>query len=187
MKIAVLGWGSLIWDMEREFSVVYSEWLSDGPILPIEFARVSSKYPLTLVILEGSKNVRTLWNIVSANSLNVAIQSLSSREGLPSTKNISFIDCLNNTSSTTINSSHESILKQWCIEQKCDALIWTGLTSNFTKKTSKVLNIENVLYYLNNLTLDRKFLAKEYIFSAPSQIQTGFRKQIEEFIKEISH
>ena len=46
MKIAVLGWGSLIWD-PKELDA-NNEWNNDGPFLPIEFARISNNGRLTL-------------------------------------------------------------------------------------------------------------------------------------------
>ena len=50
MKIAILGWGSLIWnpdklDFDKDFG-----WDPDGPKLPIEFSRISSNGRLTLII-----------------------------------------------------------------------------------------------------------------------------------------
>jgi hypothetical protein len=48
MKIAVLGWGSLLW--EQGVLRLASRWRTDGPWLPIEFARLSDRGRLTLVI-----------------------------------------------------------------------------------------------------------------------------------------
>lgn len=48
MKIAILGWGSLIWD-KRNLRLA-GEWQVGGPVLPIEFSRVSGYGRLTLVI-----------------------------------------------------------------------------------------------------------------------------------------
>ena len=57
-RIAILGWGSLIWDDNwPKFDEQRGEWLEDGPILPLEFSRVSGKTrggALTLVIDEAN-------------------------------------------------------------------------------------------------------------------------------------
>jgi hypothetical protein len=54
-KIAVLGWGSLIWDTtaNQEFDRLRGNWRYDGPVLNLEFSRKSKKSragALTLVI-----------------------------------------------------------------------------------------------------------------------------------------
>ena len=50
MKIAILGWGSLLWqpkDLQFDKEI---GWSKNGPMLPIEFARISKDGRLTLVI-----------------------------------------------------------------------------------------------------------------------------------------
>lgn len=60
MKIAILGWDSLIWDPRSLKYDVNTGWLTDGPKLPIEFARISNDGRLTLVIKESVVEVQTL-------------------------------------------------------------------------------------------------------------------------------
>ncbi len=48
MKIAYLGWGSLIWD--PGMLPISGDWKPGGPVLPIEFSRISDNGRLTLVI-----------------------------------------------------------------------------------------------------------------------------------------
>lgn len=52
MRIAILGWGSLLWDGGPEFDKWHGPWEYDGPSLKLEFTRVSEKRlkALTLVI-----------------------------------------------------------------------------------------------------------------------------------------
>lgn len=48
MAIAILGWGSLIWCPGN--LRIRGPWRHDGPVLPIEFARISADGRLTLVV-----------------------------------------------------------------------------------------------------------------------------------------
>ena len=50
MKIAVLAWGSVVW--ERGVLEVAADFMPNGPHLPVEFCRVSGGERLTLVIDE---------------------------------------------------------------------------------------------------------------------------------------
>src|SRR5208337_2191663 len=50
MKIAVLAWGSIVW--ERGVLEVAATFMPNGPNLPVEFCRVSGDERLTLVIDE---------------------------------------------------------------------------------------------------------------------------------------
>ena len=74
MKIACLGWGSLIW--RPESLLIQRQWFQDGPFLPIDFLRQSKDGRLTLVINETSKSVRTLWALMDTDDLNKAKTSL---------------------------------------------------------------------------------------------------------------
>jgi len=49
VKIAVIAWGSLVWD-PRDLDIE-PEWREDGPLLPVEFARFSGRERLTLVLV----------------------------------------------------------------------------------------------------------------------------------------
>ena len=78
MEIAFLGWGSLIWDPRNLRTK--GEWKNDGPSLPIEFMRLSSRRRITLVIYPGEREVQTLWIKADFEDLDDAIDNLSTRE-----------------------------------------------------------------------------------------------------------
>lgn len=52
MKTVILAWGSLIWE-PRSFQIA-TRFVPFGPVLPIEFSRVSGGNRLTLVIDEAN-------------------------------------------------------------------------------------------------------------------------------------
>jgi len=70
MKIAYIGWGSLIW--KQGSLKLRGIWQSDGPYLPVEFARVSQDGRLTLVLCRGVSSVQTLWAYAEEENLNAA-------------------------------------------------------------------------------------------------------------------
>lgn len=78
MSIAILGWGSLCWD-PRDLAIT-GEWIFDGPMLPVEFARISGGKRITLVIKNGFEPVNTLYVISSLQDLDEAGENLRRRE-----------------------------------------------------------------------------------------------------------
>jgi len=78
LKIACLGWGSLIWNQNG--LPLRSGWNEDGPDLTIEFARESSEKRITLVICDQGTGVRSLWAVMDVDTLEAGISALTKRE-----------------------------------------------------------------------------------------------------------
>lgn len=175
MKIAFLGWGSLIWDPRG--LKIKDCWKTDGPFLPIEFARISKDGRLTLVIHPNVSSVQTLWAVSAYNDLGQAIENLACREGTLK-DNIGFACILNNSSRCKTIPNILPIIQCWARERKLDAVVWTDLRSNFKEKTQKELNENNVVEYLRNLKGETLCKAKTYICKAPKQIETKIRLRI---------
>lgn len=81
MNIAILAWGSLIWQPKDLLFYTEFGWKEDGPILPIEFARISKDGRLTLVITENGTFVPTSYTLSKHETLDEAILNLAVREG----------------------------------------------------------------------------------------------------------
>ena len=99
MKIACLGWGSLVWkagdDLQKKMKDALSSdrpgmkdgWSNDGPWLPIEFCRQSINGRVTLVLVpdvpdkKPVRTVRSYWTVLSVVNLSEAIKTLALREG----------------------------------------------------------------------------------------------------------
>ena len=92
-QIAILGWGSLLWDKRRDFDKWHGAWQFDGPILKIEFSRISSSRlgALTLVLdsVNGSDNQVAYCQSMRGN-LSEAVEDLRIREGT-SLANVGYI------------------------------------------------------------------------------------------------
>jgi len=180
MRIVVLGWGSLCW--ERRGLRIRGDWQTDGPRLPIEFARVSAsrKGSLTLVLFPRSRRVRVLWTEMNFTTMGKAIENLREAEG--TTKdNIGWIDLHNprNNNCKALRTALD-VIKRWARKKNFDAVVWTDLSSNFRKKTKKRFNEDNVIAYLQSLDGVASQKAEEYIRKAPRQTNTRMRYAIEE-------
>jgi|GEM_PF-173074 len=176
MRIAILGWGSLVWD-PRELQV-RGRWNDDGPLLPIEFARISSHGRLTLVLHSGVDNVRTLWAYSGYEDLNPARENLREREGT-SLERIGCVSVADNQSHCHTVPEVCDIIRQWAEEKGLEAVVWTDLSSNFEDKTGMPLNEDNAVAYLRSLGGESLEKAEEYVRRAPSQVKTKIRERIE--------
>lgn len=182
MNIAILAWGSLIWQpkdllFDKEFG-----WKEDGPILPIEFARISKDGRLTLVITQNGTSVPTFYTASKYKTLDEAILNLAVREG-SGRASIGSYDKIKNEFAPNI--FFEEIIRNWINEKDFDAVIWTNLGENWDLKNEKRETInqilpENRIEYLKNLKGNKSALAEEYIRKTPVQIRTKYRIMIEE-------
>lgn len=182
MTIVCLGWGSLIWDHCRAAELpTRGGWHEDGPLLPIEFARVSDNGRLTLVITPGAKLVPVLWAELAVDSLDVAIASLCKREGQkggdPTSRN-NVGQCPDGRGGLG-----ESEIEHWRTNKGLEHVIWTALRPRSKGKNGKlepgrVPTCSEALRHLDALPSDIAALAAKYIRNTPSQIQTEYRQVI---------
>ena len=175
MKIACLGWGSLVW--RPEGLLIQRQWFQDGPLLPIDFVRQSKDGRLTLVINETSIVVRTLWALMDTTDLDKAKTSLQIREGIKKENIDTHIGVLK----VTDNYDNEMMngIKQWAVNRKLDAVIWTSLGAKFMGADKRVPTIDEALDYLRTLPVKERQNAEEYIRRTPIQIDTLFRQRFE--------
>src|SRR5512143_907918 len=80
MKIACLGWGSLIWD--PRVLPIQRPWLEDGPLAPVQFRRKSLDGRIPLVLDPQAAPVPLLWGPMLLTELNAAKEALAEREQL---------------------------------------------------------------------------------------------------------
>ena len=141
MKIAILGWGSLIWCPGS--LAIRTAWHADGPQLPIEFARISDDERLTLVILPGRQKQPTYWALSSFDKLELAKANLQKREGC---KRASDIHCAVASQGSGSDDKIVSEVSAWLKDKPdLDAAAWTGLTSNWEEKKSKQFGAREAL------------------------------------------
>jgi hypothetical protein len=176
-QIAILGWGSLLWEGGAEFDRWHEEWRYNGPSLKLEFSRVSSSRlgALTLVIDNDHGVTNTVaWCLSKRKDPQDAIADLRCREGttLGNIKNLSLSQTL----------PEDGILRgiaAWAKDQGLDVVIWTALASNFAKELKQPFSVQAAIAYLKRLPPAGKSKAAEYIWCAPDFIQTPLRNAVQ--------
>ena len=176
MKIAILGWGSLIYrpgDMLLE-----GNWQPGGPVLKIEFSRISSDGRLTLVIdPQHGSDVVTLYVKSGRTDAEDAICDLMIREG--TTK--SNIGVCNKEGAQIENHPDvETKIRAWLNTAGFDTAIWTDLNSNYRTKQNCEFSIDDAFNYLESLPPICKANARDYILKAPTQTETALRVHLKQ-------
>jgi hypothetical protein len=175
MKIAILGWGSLIWEDGTLAGHVRGKWKPGGPELPLEFSRKSTSRDgaLTLVIDSAhGQATPTRFITSSRRTLKKARLDLKEREGVPSVDSIGYT---NATSGDSRGAPGEILkaIREWAKKNGYGAVIWTALQSNFDN-----FALEQAVQYLRELPPKGKRKAKEYIEKAPEEVDTPLRRAV---------
>ena len=94
-EFAVIGYGSLIWDLDDLAPHVEGQWaLYSGPHLPLEFSLVSAKRRRGLALAIDHDHGQSCPSCIissSSNTIEKAVQNLAARERT-SDQNIGFIE-----------------------------------------------------------------------------------------------
>lgn len=173
--VKVIAWGSLYWDpRDLEMS---SEWRDDGPVLPIEFSRISADGRLTLVVdpVHGA-DVAT-WTCDSPLALGEAIENLARRERCPPA-DVGWVDLASGASSSHREDTVSSI-RAWCSVSGATGAIWTALPSTFMERCGVPFSVPKAIGYLDGLAGPTRDRAFEYIRRAPTTTLTELRRAFE--------
>jgi hypothetical protein len=180
INIAILGWGSLLWDKRPEFDEQHGAWELDGPELKIEFSRVSQTRggALTLVV-DPTNGVQC--RVAHARSkrrdAEDAICDLRSREGT-TRANIGF-HFMDGTRSQAKDRATLTAVKAWAAAKSIDVIVWTDLSSNFEKELKRQFSTENAVSHLRSLDAQAKAGAAGYVWQAPDFVVTPVRTALQ--------
>ena len=175
MLIACLGWGSLVWAPQK--LPVRGKWFTDGPFLPIEFARQSSDGRMTLVLVPDTfPQVRSLWKPMSVANLKEARKALGMRECQRHAKPESCVDYWPRGSRNRYVARR---IGRWAKGLQIDAVVWTNLPPKFNDEEKRIPTAEEVVTYLRGLQGEKREKAERYVRMTPKQIDTEYRRIIE--------
>jgi hypothetical protein len=180
VKIAILGWGSLLWEGGQEFDRWHGPWEFDGPTLKLEFSRISEKRlkALTLVInVNHGVETAVAWCLSKRGTVADAICDLRGREET-TVGNIGRVT-IGSQAGQLRRGSPEDAIAAWARTKNLEAVIWTALESNFQEKTRQPFSVDAALSHLKTLTPEGKVKAAEYIWRAPAFVKTPVRAALQ--------
>ena len=180
MKIAVIGYGSLIWDLECLEPRVDGPWQrAGGPLLPLEFSRISPKrrQALVLVVDDSISAPCATSHIASTrNRLEDAVDDLAQRERCRP----EFISYTSRDGSRSRGTSRraQSAVQAWLAGTRFDGAVWTGLPANFAEATGTPFSHDAALAYLQKLDEPSLAEAWRYMEYAPEETATPLRRHV---------
>ncbi len=182
MKTAIIGWGSLLWDDRPEYDQHHGPWYFDGPMLRLEFTRISisRKRALTLVLEEElGADCRVAYTVSKRESPAQAIQDLQIREKA-SEKEVG-VYLPHDDPAGLSQASVPATIKQWSDQTDFDAVIWTGLPNNFRELSDEGDHFSHAsaIAHIQSLCAEGKWKSAEYIFRSPEFIRTPLRTELE--------
>lgn len=178
-RYAIIGWGSLIWDLEILTPHVDLPWaMHAGPSLPMEFSRISAKRKQALAVcLDAEHGAHCPTHVVPSRrtTLADAITDLAARERAPRER-IGGI-----CRPTGQHQGRETFVDQvrdWCDAQGWRGAVWTDLGSNFNDLSDQPFSIDAADTYLRSLTGEQLLEAVRYISNAPAATDTPLRRAL---------
>lgn len=174
-QIGILGWGSLLWDGGPEFDERHDAWRFDGPVLKLEFSRVSTSRlrALTLVVddLHGVDTC-VAWCLSRRSEIADAVADLRCREGTT----MANIGCWTADAAPEPNPAG---ISEWARARRLDAVVWTKLASNFESEVERPFSVEEAVAHVSKLPPEGKVKAAEYVWRAPAFVRTPVRAALE--------
>jgi hypothetical protein len=181
--IAILGWGSLIWDLDDLAPHVAPTWrMAEGPQLPMEFSRVSPKRMRSLVVaLDPEDGVDCATSAIASvrRDINEAAEDLRRRERA---RDIAQIGALS-LDTGFVRSAMPEVAERvgaWCSATGARGAVWTDLSRNFHVETGAPFSLDAGMAYLRGLGAESLLEATRYIDSAPRATDTPMRRRLEE-------
>lgn len=82
--------------------------------------------------------------------------------------------------STVPNESTRESIKQWASAKSIDVVVWTDLPGDFQEKTGTPFTLDEACRHLQNLSLEGKAKAAEYVWRAPAFVTTQLRLRLQQ-------
>ena len=179
-RIAIIGWGSLIWDLDDLAPKVEGAWLMGaGPRLPMEFSRVSPKRKQALAVcLDATHGAPCQTNAILSvrGRIDEAAEDLRARERA---KHITFIGA--HFGGETVQAATPAVadaIANWCLVTGAAGAVWTDLDPNYQSVRGEPFSVDRGMAYLRSLSGESLIEAVRYIEYAPSATDTPLRRAL---------
>ncbi len=179
-KIAIVGWGSLLWDSEPQFDRQHRGWRHPGPKLKLEFSQIASPEDdgLALVIDPEHGKLCTVAYVLSRRAcFEDAFFDLQAREKTTHL-NIGFVRLDVGAERGRDIGSLKSI-RAWARKSRLSAVLWTDTPSNFRTSRGKPFSVANALAYIRSVKPEVKSRIAEYVWRSPKFVDTPLRRKLE--------
>jgi len=199
LKIACLGWGSLIWESAKTptsplavqhvrdgLESAGGTWRSDGPALPLELAREawSGDDPyISWVITPGSPLSLALWTplVLSRDhgrdldaALVEASTALAVREGVAVSRIGRWPAPLGE-----LGAAGAKTIGAWASAEQIDGVVWTALTPKWNDEARAPTSRELLDWLRALVAAGRGGFAETYVRRTPSQTCSRYRSMLE--------
>jgi hypothetical protein len=187
VSIAILGWGSLLWDKRPEFDAFenqHQEWCDDGPCLRLEFSRVSKSRgkALTLVIEDAPRGAECVvaYALSKRESWEDVVCDVRDREGTTAA-NVGFCFADKTKPVRARNGLVLETIRNWAVARGLSTAVWTDLPNNFAEMSEPraAFCVQAALAHVQTLPPEGKRRAAEYVWRAPAFAQTPVRAALQ--------
>ncbi|MEX2519150.1 MAG: hypothetical protein WD969_07465 [Paracoccaceae bacterium] len=181
-RIAIIGWGSLIWDLDDLAPRVEGAWLMRaGPVLPFEFSRISPKRKLALAVcLDADRGAPCPTNAIlsTRDDIHQAAEDLRARERAQAVERIGAF-CARTGFRRSRIAEVGAAAADWCRATGAAGAVWTDLESNFEVMKGAPFSVAAGIAYLETLEGESLTEAVRYIENAPETTRTPLRMALE--------
>ncbi len=180
-RVGIIGWGSLLWDLDDLAERVSGEWLPNaGPHLPLEFSLVSRKRKRALaVVIDDRHGESCLTNVITSTRVSVheAIVDLAERERCDP-QQVGAV-CFDSGHARSRSPAVRETVERWLGTSGYDAVVWTDTARNYEQMTGEAFSVPAALAYLRALEGESLREAKRYIDYAPAAVSTPLRRALQ--------
>lgn len=175
-EILVIGYGSLIWDLENLAQHVAGSWhMNAGPRLPLEFSRISPKRLMGLVVcIDPDDGAPCPSHVIASARGDVAAAraDLAARERAP-------LERIGAWGREGLRHGRiADVVGAWAEAAGAAGAVWTELHPNFAETAGRPFGLDAAENWLLGLSGASRDEAVRYIENAPAATDTALRRHL---------